>query len=223
MPKNQVRILNLFRKNIFLKATILEIMHLLKNKSYQRIYESIRELERKNMVELTSIGNSQLCELRLSLETISTISFLEEQEALSRKIPCIKEMLEFKEFKQMNTFALRCQIHCRGLAAVSCPDNRNTIDHEKSPLIDLPGYDSGDLQACCHRTASQPNQFFPQGNHAFRQMSPTPLGTVIQLFFDFMTIKVSLRTTLAILRIVSVVKRYNSAVPPLKATSAIMS
>jgi len=100
MPKNQVRILNLFRKNIFLKATILEIMHLLKNKSYQRIYESIRELERKNMVELTSIGNSQLCELRLSLETISTISFLEEQEALSRKIPCIKEMLEFKEFKE---------------------------------------------------------------------------------------------------------------------------
>jgi len=96
--KNQVAILNLFRKNLFLKATMLEIMHKLKKKSYQRTYEAIKGLEKKNMIISNKYGSSAVCELKLSPETISSLAFLEEQEALSKKIPSIGKLLEFSEF-----------------------------------------------------------------------------------------------------------------------------
>jgi predicted nucleotidyltransferase len=100
LSKNQVQILDLFRKNLFLKATMLEIMHKLRKKSYQRVYEAVQELSRKNMIQATKYGNSTLCELKLTPETISTLTFLEEQEALTKGIPHIKEIVELKEFSE---------------------------------------------------------------------------------------------------------------------------
>jgi len=96
--KNQEQILGLFRKNLFLKATILEIMRKLRKKSYQRVYEAIKELEKMNMIQTTRYGNSLLCELKLSPETASALAFIEEQEALSKKIPNIRQILEFNDF-----------------------------------------------------------------------------------------------------------------------------
>jgi predicted nucleotidyltransferase len=99
LSKNQVEILGLFEKNIFLKATIRELMHRLKKKSYQRIYESVNELEKRNMLRTTKHGNATLCELSLSPETVSAFSFLEEQKAFATRIPNIRKILEFKEFR----------------------------------------------------------------------------------------------------------------------------
>jgi predicted nucleotidyltransferase len=98
LSKNQVQIIGLFRKNLFLKATMLEIMHKLRKKSYQRIHEAIKELEQQNMIQTTRYGNSIICELKLSPETTSTLAFLEEQDALSKRIPNMHEILELKEF-----------------------------------------------------------------------------------------------------------------------------
>ncbi len=95
--KNQIEILNLFRNNIFLSKTIRELSIILK-KSYPKIYEAIKELEKQNILKLKKIGNSNICELTLSQESISFLCFLDQQEFLSRKIPNITKILEFKEF-----------------------------------------------------------------------------------------------------------------------------
>jgi len=95
--KSQIEILNLFRKNIFLSNTIREISLNLK-KPYPKVYEAIKELENQNILKLKKIGNSNICELSFSQESTSFLSFLDQQESLSKKIPNIRRILEFKEF-----------------------------------------------------------------------------------------------------------------------------
>ncbi|MEK6860166.1 MAG: nucleotidyltransferase domain-containing protein [Nanoarchaeota archaeon] len=98
LTKNQIEILNLFRKNIFLKSTILEIKKKLNKKSYQRVHEAIKEFENKNIINSKKIGNSNQISLELSRNSIIELSYLDEQESFSKKIPNIEEILEFKEF-----------------------------------------------------------------------------------------------------------------------------
>ncbi len=95
--KNKIEILNLFRKNIFFSDSIRKISAKLK-KSYPKIYESVRSLEKDNIIKIKRVGNSNICEINLSKEAISALSFLEEQEAFSKKIPNINKIMEFKEF-----------------------------------------------------------------------------------------------------------------------------
>lgn len=97
LKKSHVRILNLFRKDIFLSKTIREISLLLK-KDYPTIHRAVSELEKKDILSIRKAGNAKICEFNLSTETISILSFLDEQEALSKKIPNIDKILEFKEF-----------------------------------------------------------------------------------------------------------------------------
>lgn len=98
LKKNQIEILNLFRKNIFLKLSILQIKKKLKKKSYQRIYDAVKELEKNRTLNSEKIGNTNLISLMLTPNSISQLSFLDEQEAFSKKIPHIKKILGFKEF-----------------------------------------------------------------------------------------------------------------------------
>ncbi len=95
--KNQMEILNLFRRDVFLSKTIREISLMLK-KSYSRIHDAISELEHKNIIHVKRVGKSKVCELNLSPESISIFSFLDEQEAFSKNIPNIQKILEFEEF-----------------------------------------------------------------------------------------------------------------------------
>jgi len=98
LSKNQIEILNLFRKNSFLEASILDLKKRLKNNSYQRVYEAVKELEKNNVLKSRKIGNSNLISIDLSPHFILEISYLEEQESFSRKIPNIEKILDFKEF-----------------------------------------------------------------------------------------------------------------------------
>ena len=97
LTKKQISVLNLFRKDIFLSKTIREISLSLK-KSYPKIYETVNEFDKKRTIKVKKVGGSKVCEINLSQKTISLLSFLDEQEALSRKIPNIEKILEFKEF-----------------------------------------------------------------------------------------------------------------------------
>ncbi len=98
LTKNQVEIMNLFRKNPFLVSSILNIKKKLKNNSYQRIYESVKELEKNNVLKAKKVGSSNLISLDLSVHSILELSYLDEQESLSKKIPNIEKILDFKEF-----------------------------------------------------------------------------------------------------------------------------
>lgn len=96
--KNQYRILNLFKKDIFLEASIREIVKILKKKSYQRIYEAVKELEENSVLKIKRVGHSNLVSIDLNFKSISLLSFLDEQEALSKDIPNMNKILDLKEF-----------------------------------------------------------------------------------------------------------------------------
>jgi predicted nucleotidyltransferase len=98
LTKNQLEILNLYRKNIFLESSILELKKKLKKNSYQRIYEAVKELEKEEIIKIKKIGNSSICEISLSQKSISLLSQIDEQESFSIKIPNIEKILDFKEF-----------------------------------------------------------------------------------------------------------------------------
>ncbi len=97
ISKNQIEILNLFRKDIFLSETIRKISLILK-KDYPTTYNVIIDLEKKDIIKIKKVGNSKICEIRFTQEAISILSFLDEQESLSKNIPNIKKILDFKEF-----------------------------------------------------------------------------------------------------------------------------
>lgn len=99
MPsKNQIDIMNLFRKNLFLEISMMKIMKVLKSSSYQRIYESIKELENRNILVSKKVGNSNIISLSINPASILELSYLDEKEAFSKNIPNIEKILSFKEF-----------------------------------------------------------------------------------------------------------------------------
>jgi len=98
LTKNQFEILNLYRKNIFLESSILELKKKLKKNSYQRVYEAVKELEKQEIIKIKKIGNSSVCEISLSQKSISLLSQIDESESFSIKIPNIEKILDFKEF-----------------------------------------------------------------------------------------------------------------------------
>lgn len=93
--KNELRILNLFRRNLFLKASIREIAGLIKSKSYQRVYEAIDNLRNSGILEYEKIGNTNQVYVNMSKNAFIHFSFLDEQE--DRKIPHVKDILAIKE------------------------------------------------------------------------------------------------------------------------------
>lgn len=97
LSKNEIKILNLYRKNIYLKSTIRNIMKETKSKSYQRIHESTKKLIKKNILKEEKIGNSNLITLKLSRQTIINLAYLDEQESF--KIPNYKTIIEIQEIK----------------------------------------------------------------------------------------------------------------------------
>ena len=97
IKKSHLVILNLYRKNIFLAKTIRDLSFFAK-KDYPSVYNAVKELSSKKIIKIKKVGKSKVCELNLSQETFSILSYLDEQEALSKKIPNIREIIEIKEF-----------------------------------------------------------------------------------------------------------------------------
>jgi predicted nucleotidyltransferase len=93
--KNEIKVLNLFRKNIFLKASIREIMQKTNSNSYQRIYDAIENLIKKNILEAEKIGNLRLISLKLNRESNIALSYLDDFE--NKNIPNYSKIIEIKE------------------------------------------------------------------------------------------------------------------------------
>ncbi|MBM3233692.1 nucleotidyltransferase domain-containing protein [Candidatus Pacearchaeota archaeon] len=99
LTKNQTEILNLFRRNIFLKISILQLAKKLK-KSYQRMYESVKKLEKRKILKIEKLGNTNLISLILSRESILYLSLIDEQEAINSNLPNFNKLMEIKEISQ---------------------------------------------------------------------------------------------------------------------------
>lgn len=99
ITKNELKIMDLFRNDIFLKTSIRELTKKLKSKSYQRIHEAVAELVKKNILSSQKIGSTNLISLNLSREAILLASFLDEKEGNKmtncQKILAIKEITDY--------------------------------------------------------------------------------------------------------------------------------
>ena len=93
--KNELKILKLYRKRPFLRISIRGIMNKIRSKSYQRVYEAVNELVKKNVLVLEKIGNTNLITLNLSREAILLLAFLDEKEG--NKIPNYLKIIDLKE------------------------------------------------------------------------------------------------------------------------------
>ena len=96
MKKSNIEIIELFKKNLFLNKTIRELALLLK-KDYPTVYNSFKELSNKKIIKIKVVGKSKVCELNLNRKSISILSYLDLQEALSKKLPNIERILDLKE------------------------------------------------------------------------------------------------------------------------------
>ncbi len=96
LGKNQVDILNMFRKDVFLKASIKNIADRMK-KSYPRVYEAVKKFEKEGVLMIERVGRSDIVSVDLNEKTISFLSFLEEQEAFKKNIPHSRDILSIQE------------------------------------------------------------------------------------------------------------------------------
>jgi predicted nucleotidyltransferase len=92
--KEELKIIDLFRKDIFSKLTIKEIMQKLNKRSYNWTFNAIKKLS-KNILISEKRGNTSI--IRLNLESplsITYLSYLDKLESNDKKIPLMNEILE---------------------------------------------------------------------------------------------------------------------------------
>jgi|SRR3989344_1474168 len=97
LTKNQVEVLNLFRKEIFLKASILKIKKILKKSSYQRVYDAVKSLAGEGVLSIEEAGKSSQISIVLNQKSISQLAFLDEQAAAQKNIPNFNKIISIKE------------------------------------------------------------------------------------------------------------------------------
>ena len=95
ITKNALKILKLFRKEIFLKISIREIMKKINSKSYQRVYEAVEDLAKKKVLISEKLGNTNLISLSFYREAILLLGFLDEKEAT--KLPNYSKIIDIRE------------------------------------------------------------------------------------------------------------------------------
>ena len=95
ITKNALKILELFRKELFLKISIRELMKKINSKSYQRVYEAVEDLAKKKVLISEKLGNTNLISLSFYREAILLLGFLDEKEAT--KLPNYSKILDIKE------------------------------------------------------------------------------------------------------------------------------
>ena len=92
--KEELKIIDLFRKNLFLELTIKQLMKRLNKKSYNWTYNALQKL-RKDILNIKKKGNTTLISLNLdNSNTINYLSFLDKKEAFNRKVPLVNEIIK---------------------------------------------------------------------------------------------------------------------------------
>jgi predicted nucleotidyltransferase len=97
LKKSHEEMLKLFRKDVFLKCSILQLQKKLGKKAYQRVHDAAKELEREGILSIEKTGNSSMVSLLLSPKSVSNMAFLDEQEAEDKKLPNYEKIVSIKE------------------------------------------------------------------------------------------------------------------------------
>ncbi|MCK5282547.1 MAG: nucleotidyltransferase domain-containing protein [Nanoarchaeota archaeon] len=92
--KEELKIIDLFRKNLLSEFTLKEIMKKLDKKSYNWTYNSVAKLS-ENILTSEKKGNLTLVRLNFKNPAILTyLSYLDRKEAYKKNIPIIDEIIE---------------------------------------------------------------------------------------------------------------------------------
>jgi len=88
LTKEEIKILDFLRKDLFKNYTIRELMKRISKKSYSWTFKTVKKLKKFGLINLQRKGYSNLCSLNLDNQfTISYTSFIEELDANLRKLP----------------------------------------------------------------------------------------------------------------------------------------
>ncbi|MBD3310723.1 hypothetical protein GF351_05900 [Candidatus Woesearchaeota archaeon] len=92
--KEELKIIDLFRKNLLSEFTLKDIMKKLNKKSYNWTYNSVMKLS-KNILLSEKKGNSTVVSLNLKNQVALTyLIYLDRKEAFSKGLPIINEIIE---------------------------------------------------------------------------------------------------------------------------------
>ena len=95
----ELRIVELFRKDVFASYTIREIMKKIKTKSYNWTYTTVKKLKKENMINTEEKGRSTICSINLEEEkTIKYLSLLEGDNILTKKVPNLEKIKKLLPF-----------------------------------------------------------------------------------------------------------------------------
>ncbi len=99
LTEKEMRIIGVFRKNLFGTFTISEVSRKLKSTSYPWVFNTVKKLSKLGILQLESKGHSKIARISLdSMLAIKYLSLLDGLEARERNIPNIDEI-----FKMVNT------------------------------------------------------------------------------------------------------------------------
>jgi predicted nucleotidyltransferase len=94
----ELRIIGLYRNNIFKRYTIREIMKSIGTSSYNWVHTIVKELIIQSILTAEKKGNSTICSINLDSQTaISYLSYFEEMLAVKAAIPNIDKTLRMIE------------------------------------------------------------------------------------------------------------------------------
>lgn len=92
--REELKIIDLFRKNILSEFTLKQIMKKLNKKSYNWTYNAVVNLSKKILISEKK-GNTTIIQLNLeSPITITYLAYLDREEAYKKKVPLINEIIE---------------------------------------------------------------------------------------------------------------------------------
>ncbi len=88
LTKEEIKVIDLFRTNLFKIYSIRQIMKKISKTSYGWAFRTIEKLKRGGIVNMKGEGHSNLCSLNLDNNlSLFYLSLLELQDAYSRKLP----------------------------------------------------------------------------------------------------------------------------------------
>lgn len=90
LTEEELKIIGLFRKNIFNSYTIREIMKRISKASYSWVFNAVKKINKLGILTLERKGKSLICRINLDNSfTLIYLSFLEELKANLKKVPLI--------------------------------------------------------------------------------------------------------------------------------------
>lgn len=95
LTKEEMQIIELFRKDLLKRYTIREIMREINKKSYSWVFNSVKKLEKLSIITIEKKGHSAICSLNINGLSLTYLS-LSEQERITKKLPLknINKLLE---------------------------------------------------------------------------------------------------------------------------------